>query len=365
MTNKEKEILDIIRDDPTIEQSEIAQRLNISRSTVAVHISSLQKQGYLLGKGYILPKDDYVIGIGACNVDVYGSSRIPIRTHYDHQADIRSSVGGVMRNIICNFTLLGGNGRLITAYGSDSYGKTILEDCQHNGIDLKDSLYVEGASSGIFLQVQDENNDMYLALCDMSVLEHLTPEYILRLEKTICNARTVIIDPSLRNDTIEEILRLCKDRVPVCLDPISDNYALKMRPYAGSFSLIKPNLHELEDLSGMKIRNEKDQEEACESLLRQGTEKIVVSLGKDGILYMDGTRKIRRKFPEEKHMVNASGAGDALMAALIYGEVNGLSIDETIDLGLAAGIAAIRSSTTINEKMSIELLNEIIKEKKQ
>lgn len=365
MTNKEKEILDIIRDDPTIEQSEIAQRLNISRSTVAVHISSLQKQGYLLGKGYILPKDDYVIGIGACNVDVYGSSRIPIRTHYDHPADIRSSVGGVMRNIICNFTLLGGNGRLITAYGSDSYGKTILEDCQHNGIDLKDSLYVEGASSGIFLQVQDENNDMYLALCDMSVLEHLTPEYILRLEKTIRNARTVIIDPSLRNDTIEEIIRLCKDRVPVCLDPISDNYALKMRSYAGSFSLIKPNLHELEDLSGMKIRNEKDQEEACESLLRQGTEKIVVSLGKDGILYMDGTRKIRRKFPEEKHMVNASGAGDALMAALIYGEVNGLSIDETIDLGLAAGIAAIRSSTTINEKMSIELLNEIIKEKKQ
>ena len=365
MTNKEKEILDIIRDDPTIEQSEIAQRLNISRSTVAVHISSLQKQGYLLGKGYILPKDDYVIGIGACNVDVYGSSRIPIRTHYDHPADIRSSVGGVMRNIICNFTLLGGNGRLITAYGSDSYGKTILEDCQHNGIDLKDSLYVEGASSGIFLQVQDENNDMYLALCDMSVLEHLTPEYILRLEKTIRNARTVIIDPSLRNDTIEEILRLCKDRVPVCLDPISANYALKMRPYAGSFSLIKPNLHELEDLSGMKIRNEKDQEEACESLLRQGTEKIVVSLGKDGILYMDGTRKIRRKFPEEKHMVNASGAGDALMAALIYGEANGLSIDETIDLGLAAGIAAIRSSTTINEKMSIELLKEIIKEKKQ
>ena len=54
MTNKEKEILEIIKSNPTIEQSEIAKIMNISRSTVAVHISSLQKQGYLLGKGYII-----------------------------------------------------------------------------------------------------------------------------------------------------------------------------------------------------------------------------------------------------------------------------------------------------------------------
>ena len=365
MTNKEKEILDIIRKDPTIEQSQIAELLKISRSTVAVHISSLQRQGLLLGKGYILPKEDYIVGIGACNVDVYGKSRIPIRTHYDHPADISSSVGGVMHNIICNFIRLGGNGRLITAYGTDSYGKTILEHCLRENIDLNRSLCVKGATSGIFMQVQDENNDMYLAICDMSVLEHLTPEYIAGQEKTLLNAGLVVIDPSLREDTIEEIIRICRDRVPLYIDPISDNYALKMRPYAGSFTLIKPNLHELENLTGEKIVSEQDQEEACRDLLRQGTKKIAVSLGKDGILYMDETQIIRKKFPEEKRMVNASGAGDALMAALIYGEVNGLAIEETIDLGLAAGIAAIRSSSTINENMSVNLLKEIIKEKKK
>ena len=362
MTNKEKEILDIIRSNPLIEQSQIAERLKISRSTVAVHISSLQKQGLLLGKGYLFPEEDYVIGIGACNVDVYGKSRIPIRTRYDHPADITGNVGGVMRNIICNFNRLGKDGRLITAYGSDSYGKMIEEDCQRNGIDLKDSLYAEGSSSGIFLQIQDENNDMYLAVCDMSILEHLTPQYIRSRQKSLLNARLVVIDPSLREDTIEEIISLCRDRVPVYIDPISDNYALKMRPYLKNFTLIKPNLPELENLSGKKIRNRKDQEEACGILLSQGTKKVVVSLGKDGILYMDSTRKIRRKFKEERRMVNASGAGDALMAALIYGEVCGLTIEEMLDYGLAAGIAAIRSSGTVNERMSVELLKEIIKE---
>ena len=64
-------------------------------------------------------------------------------------------------------------------------------------------------------------------------------------------------------------------------------------------------------------------------------------------------------------MVNASGAGDALMAAFLYGEVNGLEISKTIDLGLSAGIAAIRSCSAINENMSIGLLQQIIKENKE
>ena len=60
MTSKEREILNIIKENPTIEQSEIAELLNISRSTVGVHISSLQKQGYLVGKGYIVDRKSVV-----------------------------------------------------------------------------------------------------------------------------------------------------------------------------------------------------------------------------------------------------------------------------------------------------------------
>ncbi len=365
MTNKEREILEIIRENPTIEQSEIASLLNISRSTVAVHISSLQKQGYLLGKGYIINDGSYVVGIGACNVDVYGKSRIKIRTHYDHPADIRSSVGGVMHNIITNYVRIGDKARMITAYGDDSYGKSIVESFQKSQIDYSDSLQVAGASSGVFMQIQDENNDMYLAICDMSILDHLTPEYLRGKEKIIAGARLVVIDPSLSNEAIEAIIDICKDRVGIYIDPISDEYALKMRPYVPYFDLIKPNKTELESLSGKKIRNDEDLYEACQSLLDRGLKKIVCSLGKDGILYMDRHTRYRKKFREEKHMVNASGAGDALMAALVYGEVNSLSVEETVDCGLAAGIAAVRAPGTINENMSIALLDEIIKENEE
>ena len=365
MTNKEKEILEIITNNPTIEQSEIASILNISRSTVAVHISSLQRQGYLLGKGYILADEEYVVGIGAANVDVYGKSRIKIRTHYDHPADIRSSIGGVMHNIITDYTKLGGSSRLITAYSDDSYGKMIAEECKNSGIDISDSLFIKNRSSGIFMQIQDENNDMYLAICDMSILESVTPEFIQSKKHILLGSKLVVIDPSLPDETIKEIIDICKDKVRLYIDPISDNYALKIKDYVKDFDLIKPNLSELENLYGKKIKNEEEIIKACKDLISKGLKKIVVSRGKDGLIYADKDRVIKRKFRQEEHMVNASGAGDALMSALIYGEVNGLAIDDTIDYGLAAGIAAIRSEKTINDNFSVDLLEEIIKEKKE
>ncbi len=365
MTNKEKEILEIIANNPTIEQSEIAELLHISRSTVAVHISSLQKQGYLLGKGYIVNQDKYITGIGACNVDVYGKSLIPLRTHYDHPAHISSNVGGVMHNIICNYTKLGGKARLITAYGDDSYGHTIVEHCSRNQIDISDSLSVKGASSGIFMQVQDDHNDMYLAICDMSILEHLTPSFLRSKERTILNSEIVVMDPSLPIPVIEELITICEGKVPIYVDPISDNYAQKIRPYNRFFALIKPNKTELANLADLPIENEEDIEKACRKLLEEGTQAIIVSLGDKGLLYMDQEQTVRCSLAPENEIVNASGAGDALMAAIIYGKVRQMDLLNTLDLGMAAGIAAIRSEETINEQMSIELLDQILKEKRQ
>ena len=365
MTKKEKEVLDIIKDNPTIEQSDIAKLLNISRSTVAVHISSLQRQGYLLGKGYIINDEKYIVGIGACNVDIYGTSLIKLRKHYDHPAKIHSNIGGVMFNIISNYTALADKAKLITAYSDDIYGRAIVDRCCLNRIDINDSLMVKNTSSGIFMQIQDENNDMHMAICDMSILHYLDVDYIRTKKNVIRNSCCVVIDPSLNDKTIEEIISICDGDIPIYVDPISDNYAIKMRKYLKDITLIKPNKSELESLTGIKIKDEDSLIKAARSVLDKGTKKIVVSLGKDGILYMDDNICLKRKLKEEKKMVNASGAGDALMAGLLYGLINNMEIEKMLDYALAAGIAAIRAESTINEDMSITLLDEILKEKKK
>lgn len=307
-------------------------------------------------------KENYIVGIGACNVDIYGKSQIKIKTHFDHPAKITSNVGGVTHNIVTNFAKFGNSAKLITAYGDDGFGNVIVADCKKNNIDISDSLCTKGKSSNVFMQVQDEKNDMYLALCDMSSLANITPEYVRKKAKTILNAKLLVLDPSLPLKTIEELIKMCKGKVPIYLDPISDVYATKAKKYVKDLTCVKPNKTELECLSGIKIKTDEDIYKACRSLLHKGLEKIYVSLGKDGLLYMDKNTSIRKKLKPEKKMVNASGAGDALMAAIVHGAVNNIDVEKTVYLGLAAGIAAIRCIDTINPNMSISLLKKILKE---
>ena len=52
MTQRERQLLNWIQEDPLISQQELADRAGITRSSVAVHISNLMRKGYILGKGY-------------------------------------------------------------------------------------------------------------------------------------------------------------------------------------------------------------------------------------------------------------------------------------------------------------------------
>ena len=53
MTQRERQLLEWIRENPMISQQELADKAGITRSSVAVHISNLIKKGCITGKGYI------------------------------------------------------------------------------------------------------------------------------------------------------------------------------------------------------------------------------------------------------------------------------------------------------------------------
>ena len=67
-------------------------------------------------------------------------------------------------------------------------------------------------------------------------------------------------------------------------------------------------------------------------------------------------------FKTVENMVNASGAGDSFFAAIIYGNINNLNENESLELALAAGNITIKSKETISSELSIENLKNIVKE---
>ena len=306
-------------------------------------------------------KDLYVVGIGAANADIYGKSNIKIREHYDHPSIIKTTAGGVTRNILANISKLGIKTKLLTAVGDDIYADLIINEAKKANIDTKDVIRVKGERSGLFMQVQDSNNDMHIALCDMTITRNINESYIKSKDKVIKNALAIILDPSLDNKIISYILKTYSD-IPTFVDPISDNYALKIKPYLKNIYCIKPNKSELENLAGLKINNKDDLYNAYIKVNKK-VKKLYVTLGKEGCLYKDeNDNLVIRKFNKVIKMENASGAGDSFFGALVYSYINKLSESKTIDYALAAGIASILSDKTINPKMGVKYLRKIIKD---
>ena len=137
MTQRERQLLNWIQEDPLISQQELADRAGITRSSVAVHISNLMRKGYILGKGYLVKEQEYVVGIGAANVDVHGRSKAPINLRDSNPGHMNVSAGGVTRNVCDNLSRLGAPVKLITALGDDIYAQQIRSECAAACYDLR------------------------------------------------------------------------------------------------------------------------------------------------------------------------------------------------------------------------------------
>ena len=126
MTNREKELLELIKMNPTISQKELADTLKITRSSVGVHITNLIKKGYVIGKGYLLKEGEYISIVGGANMDIIGFPSDKLIIKDSNPGQVKVVLGGVGRNIRENLVRLGVETKLISAVGSDVYGEKIL-----------------------------------------------------------------------------------------------------------------------------------------------------------------------------------------------------------------------------------------------
>ncbi len=306
----------------------------------------------------------YVVGVGAANVDVHGRSRRPIVMRDSNPGHMNTSAGGVTRNVCENLARLGADARLITAVGDDVYGEKIIRDSVAAGVDVSAVYRTAAHASSTYISILDERGDMLVALSDMSVLELLPSSHLSANSALINGAQLVTCDPSLPPDTMRLLLDIAE--VPVYVDPVSTSYARTVKDFIGRFDTAKPNRMEAEILSGVSIDSDATLAKAADALLARGLKRVFISLGGDGCYYADrGGLCMKRALRPLKLMRNATGAGDAFMAALIFSTLRGYDAAQTLDFAAAASIAAVSADTTINPEISEQLVNKILKEHRQ
>jgi len=151
------------------------------------------------------------------------------------------------------------------------------------------------------------------------------------------------LPPGLEDHTYARIARAAPDGCRVIVD--TREQPLKCSLEASLF-LIKPNLRELGILAGREVTEDAEIEEACERLIDQGNvEVIVVSIGSGGVMLFtrDHHEKIRAPTVKIRSKV---GAGDSTVGGIVTGLSQGLTINDAVRFGVAAGSAAVMTEGT-------------------
>jgi pseudouridine kinase len=360
MTNRELEILEVIRKNPMISQNELADKFGITRSSAAVHITNLVKKGYILGKGYVVRSGEYVCIIGGTNMDIQGfpSGKLVLRD--SNPGEVKMSPGGVGRNIGENLVRLGVETRLVTILGDDLYGSKLLEEARLIGLHIEDSLILKGQPTSTYMSILDESGDMALAISSMSIYDSMTVSFIKKKKHLIENARVCVVDTNMPGEVIEYLVTNFRETT-FFLDTVSTAKAVKVKDFIGYFHTIKPNKLEAEMLSGIKITDEASLALASEHFLSKGVKRVFISLGEDGVYYNNGKKSGHLRSPKI-NVVNATGAGDAFLAGLVYCSMEDMSIDDSAKFAMTASILALSHENTINPAISIELINKKMEE---
>ncbi|WAH40940.1 1-phosphofructokinase [Alicyclobacillus fastidiosus] len=105
--------------------------------------------------------------------------------------------------------------------------------------------------------------------------------------------------------------------------------------------VIKPNQHELEQLTGLTLHNLEEVMRAAAQLVDAGVGLVVVSLGEEGLAAVTSSAAIHVRVPSVP-VVSSVGAGDTVVAGLLYGIFHRFSLYDTVRFAAAAGTAKVQ-----------------------
>lgn len=287
-----------------------------------------------------------------------GRLETDLRTGTSNPARIRRSYGGVARNVAENLARLGQPVSLVTVVGMDPEGDDLLTYTQQAGVNVSAVLRTEEYPTGFYMGVLNNRGRLEFAVDDMRLMSELTPEYLQEHEALFKTASMLFIDANLSEKTLHKTFSLArKARVPVCADPTSSTLAERLKDHLSKLYLITPNSTEAGILTGLSFESSerKTTIEAARFLVNQGVQIALVTLAEFGVCYATSETTGHISAIRTK-IIDPTGTGDALTAAIIFALLNDIPLDDAIRLGVSAASLTLRYPGTVYPDLSLEKL---------
>jgi len=298
------------------------------------------------------PMASRVICIGGAAVDRKYRALSSLRMATSNPVASERSFGGVARNVAENLARLGAQVSLVSILGNDDNGRLMLEQLEPAGIDTRYMVVSQTSATAEYVAVLQPDGDLAIGLADMAIFDEFVPALLQRAERER-EADWIFADCNLPAQTLHHLLdRSRREGLMLAIDAVSAPKAMRLARDLRGIGLLFLNLDEARALLE---EPEASPEAAAAALLARGAARIVLTLGSEGLVAADsaGIRRIR---PVDADIVDATGAGDALIAATLVGLLKGLDLHDAARLGTAAAALTVDSSASVRPDLSLALL---------
>lgn len=330
LTEREKELLGILKNNPMIAQEELADIVGITRSAAAVHISNLIKKGYILGRGYVFNDKTGVLVAGSVYVEVEA-----LESH-SGESQVEINTGGTGYRTAMSLAAAGIPTTIVSSVGRDHWGDSITESFRRAGIDTRYLLAEKQHPTSRMVVLKDPAGGLK-TVSDKGALRQLEKENLQNMSVTVKGSQMVILDSTLPHDTFQYLAGLAVEaEVPSCVVLTEDSAQILNQDTTGLYmAVISKTI--ADNILNMKIRDIDDGIIAGKKLCRRGFKVVVVVIPDQGVCLTDGQEDVTVPLlpgqSEERHI-----SVEKLTAGLVINILRGYDPRQNLRLALASSV---------------------------
>ncbi|MDA8235505.1 MAG: PfkB family carbohydrate kinase [Clostridia bacterium] len=354
LTEREKEILHLLKAEPMLTQEDLAARLGITRSSAAVHISNLVKKGFILGRGYVFNEKSGVVVIGETCVETTARLMgVPEALERKTSGKMEITIGGTGRNVAEGLARLKVATTLITAVGQDHSGEEAVVKTSRIGVKVNHILRSQDFGTAKALVITNSSGKIVLEVEDRGINRTITPQEIEARAHLLLASQIVVADNSIPGEAVRKAFLLAGQagarRVLLCGRHKYDRDILELADV-----LI------LDKSQALAALNKEDGPETgaaplCARLLELGPKMILLILNSRE-LHLAGQGEDLDLSLTPGDRINLWEVRDILTAGFIYGFIKGYSYRQALRFGLR--VAQVGERNTGSPQVKTELIEE-------
>lgn len=294
----------------------------------------------------------YVALLGGANMDISAHAHARLLAADSNPGEVTCSPGGVARNVAENLCRLHVDARLISVLGDDTFGLVMRQKADALGLNMAACTTLDGQRTATYVSLHGADGDMSVAVNDMAILDQLTPALVHEHGALLNGAKAIVVDCNLRPDVLHFVCTQWPQSA-VFAEAVSVAKCHKLALLLPHLHLLKANRLEAQALSGLEIDGPASARAAAQALHQRGVAQVIISLADAGVVWCDAQGQTGHKAVRPVHMVSATGAGDAMLAGLVHGYLQGMPLEQSVQWGMACAELTLSSTFANSPELSV------------